>query len=106
MKKQFYSHIINIESLVAHLETLTLSDAEKAELLSIIDSHIHHTILDLILSELSEEEKKVFLMHMTDEQHDKVWELINNKVDNIEDKIKNAVDDVKTELQKDIDEVK
>jgi ribosomal protein S13 len=62
--------------------------------------------LDLILSELNEADKKTFLAHLASEDHDKVWELLKEKVENIEEKIKKTAEDLKKELHKDIREVK
>jgi len=50
--------------------------------------------------------KKEFLQHVTSDNHDKVWELLNNKVDHIEEKIQTAAEELKRELHKDIQEAK
>lgn len=106
MKRYFYSHIVETESIVVELNQMGLTGEEKAHLVSLIDSNLHHTILDAILSELSEEDKKIFLKHLASENHSKVWEFLNEKIKNIEDKIKKASDDLKKQLQKDIKEAK
>lgn len=102
MKKHFYSHIISMESLLIALEEMDFSDEQKAHLLSLIDSTIHHTVLDAILSELSKEDKKIFLMYLANDDHRNVWKHLNSKIDNIEEKIKKVVEDLKRELHKDI----
>lgn len=106
MKKHFYSHIIETESIVVELNQMGLTEEEKTHLVSLIDSNLYHTILDAILSELSKEDKKIFLKHLSLENHDKIWELLNGKIKNIEDKIKKASEDLKEQLQKDIKEAK
>jgi hypothetical protein len=106
MRKYFYSHLIEIDSIVTALNELSLTDSEKAHLLGIIDSSLHHAILDAILSELSENDKRMFLEHMTDEDNEKIWKFLNNKVDNIEEKIKKTAKDLKEELHKDIKDIK
>ena len=103
---RFYSHLIDIESIVVELDSLNLSDKEKHHLASLVDSSLHQTILDLCLSKLSEEDRKVFLEHLRDEKHDKIWELLNDRVDKIEDEIKKAAEDLKTDFKKDIKEAK
>lgn len=105
MSKYFYSHIIDIESLVVELDKLDLEDHEKLHLSELVDSSLHNTVLDAILSELSEEDKKIFLKHLeNDEVHEKIWEHLNSKVDNIEEKIKIAADSLKEDLDKDLKE--
>lgn len=106
MKKHFYSHIVETESIVIKLNQMDLAEEEKAHLLALIDSNLYHTILDAILSELSDEDKKNFLRHLASEDHGKVWELLNEKVKDIENKIKKASDDLKKQLLKDIKEAK
>ena len=88
------------------LDTHPLEDHEKEEVKKIIDESIYHTVLDAILSELSEEDKKVFLSHLVDDDHEKIWDFVNNKVENIEDKIKKAADDITVKIHSDIKDSK
>lgn len=106
MKKHFYSNIVELESLFYELDLLELEDYQKHELSNLIDSNLHHTILDIILSELSDDDKKLFLKHLNENDHDKVWEHLKFKVDNIEEKIKKAAEQLKMDLRKDIKEAK
>ena len=104
--KNFYTHLIELESIIVELDKLNLSEEQKHHLASLIDSSLHHTILDAILSELNETDKRVFLKHVHDGDNDKIWQFLNGKVENIEDKIKKAADDLKMELHKDLKESK
>lgn len=104
--KQFYSHLIDIESIIISLDELNLSDREKVHLSSLIDSNLHTTILDAVMSELSEEDKMAFLKHLSDKDHDRIWELLNNRVDKVEEKIKTVAQQMKQEIHKDINEAK
>jgi len=101
-KKYFYTHIIDTSTLSLELGDMDLTSKERLDLISLIDSNIHHEILDLILSELKPKDKKTFLIHLASEDHDKIWKLLRNKVDNIEEKIKKTAEDLKKELHKDI----
>ena len=105
-KKYFYTHIIDTSTVSLELDNMSLTEDEKAHLLSLVDSNIHHEVLDLILSELNSSDKKTFLSFLASEDHDKVWSFLKNKVNNIEEKIKKTAEDLKKELQKDIKEVK
>lgn len=104
-KKYFYTHIIDTSTLSLELGDMDLSPAERTHLVSLIDSNIHHEVLDLVLSELNPEDKKTFLTHLASEDHDKVWKFLNQKIDNIEEKIKKTAEDIKKELHKDIGEI-
>lgn len=103
--KFFYSHLIEIESVISELDKLDLSDGQRMHLANLLDSSLHHIILDAILSELPEEDKRVFLRHLNENDHDKIWQFLNEKIGNIEDKIKKAADDLKSELHRDLKEV-
>lgn len=105
-KKHFYTDIIDTSTLSLELGEMNLTSEERIDLISLVDSNIHHAILDLVLSELSEEDKKQFLMHVASSEHDKVWKLLKEKTENIEEKIKKTAEDLKKELHKDIKEVK
>lgn len=102
MKKHFFDHLVEIDTLALEVDSLNLEDSQKEEIKRLIDESMYHTILDAILSELSEEDKKKFLSHVVDNDHEKIWELLNEKIDNIEGKIKQAANDLKKELQHDI----
>lgn len=106
IKKHFYNHIVSFDSLIIELDHLPLTASEKEHLLEIADSSLYHTVLDAILSELSPEDKRTFLLHLAHEDNDKIWEFLNTKVENIETKIKLAADDLTDKLHKDIKEVK
>ncbi|MBI2430743.1 MAG: hypothetical protein HYV39_01870 [Candidatus Levybacteria bacterium] len=93
-------------SLSLALGDMDLSQEERLHLVSLVESNLHHTILDAVLSELSEEDKKIFLHHVAHNEHDRVWELLNKKVENIEEKIKNAAESLKKELHKDIEDAR
>lgn len=106
MKRHFYSHLVETDSLVIEINKLELEDHERAHLISLVDSNLHHAVLDAILSELTKEDKRVFLIHLAREDNDKIWEHLNSRVDKIEEKIKKAAEDLKNELHKDIKEVR
>lgn len=95
-----------MESVFIELDQLDLNDEQRHQLGSLIDANLHHTILDAILTELNPEDKKVFLEYLSKDDHDKIWEHLNSKVDNIEEKIKNAAEQLKKELDEDIKESK
>jgi len=105
-KKYFYTHIIDTSILSLELGEMDLTPSERIHLISLIDSNIHHAILDLILSELNPLDKKTFLAHLASENHNKIWKLLNEKVENIEEKIKKTAEDLKKELHKDIEGIK
>jgi hypothetical protein len=103
----FYQKYVVIESLVEELHKMDLSDEERAHLASLIDSSLHHAILDEILSNLSEEDKKTFIKLMQeDPENEKLTEFLNGKIENVEDKIKKVSEELIKEMHKDIDEAK
>lgn len=106
MDKHFFSHLIEISTLEVEIDNMSMEEYEKDELKKLIHESIYHKVLDAILSELSEEDKKVFLKHLISDEHDKIWNLVNNKIENIEEKIKKTADEIKHELHHDITSTK
>lgn len=104
--KYFYSHLIEIESILVELDELDLHKEQKNHLTSLIDSSLHHTILDAILSHLQDPEKRVFMQHVTGGNHDKIWKFLNGKVEGVEDKIKKAAEDLSFLLHEDLKQSK
>jgi|SRR5579872_348307 len=110
MTIHFYSKLINTDSIVAALNELDLTDDQRAHLLGVMESSLHHAILDAILSELSDKDKQAFLQYLTDEDseenHEKIWTFLNKKIDKIEEKIVETAEGLKKELHQDIEETK
>lgn len=104
IKKHFYSHIVETTELSLSLGEMNLSQEERVHLISLIESSLHHVVLDAILSELSEKDKRIFLSHLNSNNHDKIWEHLNKTVAGIEDKIRNAADKLKKDMKKDIED--
>lgn len=105
--KYFYEEIIEIESVLIELDELELKDEHKKHLAKLVDSTIHHTVLDIILSKLPQEEKAVFLARLKNNPRDKeLRKFLNTKVEGIEKDIKEAVEKLKKELHEDIKEAK
>lgn len=104
--KHFYSHLIEIASLTLELDRLDLDEDQKTHLATLIDSSLHHTVLDAILSELTDQDKRAFLHHLNENDHDKIWKFLNAKIENIEDKIKSAARDLQGKLHEDLKKAK
>ncbi|MDO8570456.1 MAG: hypothetical protein Q7R97_02625 [Candidatus Daviesbacteria bacterium] len=103
----FYSHLVQIEEITLKLNELNLSDSQKKHLASLIDSTIHHTILDIIFSKLSLSDKEMLMYKIKNNPEDKeIMTILNDKVENIDMEIKEAVSKLKKELHEDVEEVK
>jgi len=104
--KYFYSHIIETTEISLEIGDLDIPKEDRVKLISLAEENLHHSLLDLVLSHLSEEDKKMFLSHLADEKHDIAWEFVVNKVDGLENKIIAEAKRIKEELRKDIEKVK
>lgn len=102
IKKHFYSHIVETSSISLELGNLKLTQEERVHLISLADANLHGEILDKVLSELSEEEKKVFLENLTHDEHDKTVSHLKENIEDFEDKIRDTAKSVKKELLEDI----
>lgn len=102
----FYSKLVATDSILEALNELNLSDDQKAHLLGIVESSLHHAILDAILSELSEKDKHIFLEKLDENDNEKIWKFLNEKIDKIEEKIVQTAESLKKELHQDIQETK
>lgn len=108
MKKQkhFYSHLVSIESVHVEISYLEMTDDQKKELLDIAESTMHHTILDTVLSALSEEERRVFLRQVHLDDHAQIWRFLNKKKVDIESRIVSVGEALLKRLHEDIQEAK
>jgi len=106
MKKHFYSHVVETASISLALAEMDMSKEERKHLVDLVEANLHQSILDAVLSELSEKDKQEFVELYAEGDDEKIWKLLKDRVENIEDKIKNTADDLKKELHRDIDESK
>ncbi len=106
MKKHFYSNIVTLENVVEELGSLDISASEKKVLEELAHEHLHQTILDAVLSELSERDKRIFLANVEYDSHEKVWKHLHDKIEGVEDKIRDVAEKVKIELRSDVRRVK
>lgn len=103
----FYSKFIVFEKIVEAMEGLELSQKERKHLADLMDSSLRHAILDEILSNLEEEDKKVFLKMVHEEpESEKLLHFLEQKIDKVEEKIRKVSDDLVDQMHKDIKEAK
>lgn len=100
--QHFYHSIVSMDSLQVRLDLTEWSDDEKAALMDLAERTVHHSILDLVLSQLSDDDKRLFLEHHAHERHEAIWALLQNRIGSIEDKIKKTADDVTKKLHSDL----
>lgn len=105
MKKPFYHHLIIIDQIHIGLDALELSPEEKKELVELAENNIDHKVMDTVLSDLSNEDKKTFLSLVLRSDHDEIWKMLREKIENAEEKIGKAASDILKTLHADIHEV-
>ena len=102
MKIHFYSNIIDLEPIYKDLILLELEEHEYKELILIAETTVYHAVINIILTELNKEDKKVFLKLLDKNDHNGIWEHLGKNITNIKDLIQKEVSLVIKELRKDI----
>lgn len=106
LNNYFYSHLVDLDSLFSELDVLDLTAEQKKELKNLAREHVHQTVIDTILSQLSETDKKRFLELVALGESEKIWKHLNEKAKKVEEKIRDASEQIKKELKEDIAKVK
>ena len=104
--KFFYSHLVETSSISLELAEMEMSSDERLHLISLVEANIHSVVVNTVLSELPEEDKKIFLKNLLSDDHEKTLKHLKTKVEKVEDKIKKAVKEIKAEFLKDLVEAK
>lgn len=105
--KYFYHKIITVESLIIELDGMGLSESQKLHLGRLIDSTIHHTVMDLILTKLPQDDHGRFVSYLKENPESEIiMEFLTERIDNIEVDIILAVENLKKEMLKDMKEAK
>ncbi len=105
-KKYFYSHLITLEHVKMELSGLDLSDKQKSELLDIAQRQIHHVMMDQALTHIKGEDKKKFLEHIANEEHEQAWNVLRTHVKDAEKHLLYAAHEIYEQLREDIRSVK
>lgn len=100
--KHFYAHLTETTDITLELGELDLTPEERVHLLSLVDANIHSVVVDTILSNLPQEEKKVFLKNLVSQNHEETWKHLKENASDIEGKIKSSIEEATKQLRKDI----
>lgn len=104
MKKRFYSDVVETSSISLALADMDMDQEERKHLIDLVEENLHQAILDSVLSELSEKDKMEFMQLYAEGDDQKVWKLLNERVDHIDEKIKKTAEELKKELHRDIED--
>jgi hypothetical protein len=104
--KHFYSHLIEIHEIYFSISEMELSDVERGHLLSLAEANIHATVVNTVLPNLSEADKKVFLKNLVANNHEETWKHLQRKMHNAKEQISQSLKDLKKELLQDIEDAK
>ena len=105
-KKFFYTHLVEESEITLEIGDLNLTSKERVHLLSLAHANIHSKVVSEVLSNLSEEDKKIFLKNLTSEKHDTTWHHLKDRIENAEEKVKSTIDEIIGELVEDVRQVK
>ncbi len=99
----FYDHLINIHGLHIEFDKLDLSVPDRNELIRLADSSVHHEVFDLIMIELPEEHRQVFLeLFSTDPGDPVIMTLVSRHIPSVEEKIKARVSKLVNEFTEEV----
>lgn len=106
--KHFYSHLVEIESVIVILEELDLSPSQKNHLATLIDSSFYHLVLDISLSHLDDpSDKYLFVQILSEDSADpRLMEILISKGEDIEEKLRKAVSELKDEIHQELKQAK
>lgn len=105
-KKYFYSHIIEITEISLEIGNLDISKKDRVELISLAEENHHNALLHLVLDHLHDDDKKPFLSHLAEENHDEAWDFVVKKIEDLENKLIKESNRIREELRNDIRRVK
>ncbi len=104
--KQFYEPLVETSEMSLEIAELNLSPDERVHLVSLIEANIHSSVVETVLSNLPEREKKVFLKNLIADNHEATWRHLRENVSDIENKIILAISELKKELIRDMKKAK
>jgi len=106
MKKYFFSHLLEIETVHTTLEESDMDKKDKVYLALLLEETVHNAVISELLSNLNDSDKHEFLEYIHKENHETIWEFLNKKIDNAEDLVKKSIKNLKDEFLADIKKAK
>lgn len=101
-QKYFYSHIVATADISLALGNMDMPSEDRIKLIALAEENLHHAVIEAILSQLSEEDKKHFLLHLSRNDHEKVWILLKDKLNDAEGIVMRISKEIKDEMHRDI----
>ena len=102
-KKVFFSHLLDSDKYILLLEKLLEIEQEKLEILDMIDSTLHHRVMNLILQELNEEHHEFFIKEYSQNPGNvEILIFLKKQIPDIESKIRKESKSFHAELKNDI----
>lgn len=104
MSKLFFDHLIEFEEVEIELKGLDLGSEEKKELEQLIDSMVHHRVIDRILTHLPRHHHAEFIESFHKAPYDpKLLSWINQRIKaSVEEHVKDEIKKLKQEILEDI----
>lgn len=105
-KKYFYSHIIEISEISLEIGNLDIPKEDRVKLIALAEENHHNALLHLVLNHLHDDDKKSFLSHISEDNHDRAWEFVAKKIEDLENKLINESNRIREDFKNDIRKVK
>ncbi|OGC70020.1 hypothetical protein A2415_01520 [candidate division WWE3 bacterium RIFOXYC1_FULL_39_7] len=97
--KYIFEEIIQTDNIFLIIEEHFDDDTEKEYMKNVIRDTIHHKLMDMVLDELDEEKRVLFLAEADDEsKHPNLLERLKEWVDRFEDKIHSRAREAESEM--------
>lgn len=106
MKKTFYSHLVEETHITLEIAELEVTNTQRVHLLSLMKANVHSTVVSTVLSNLSTEDKKIFLKNLSLENNEEIWVHLKANVSDIEEKLRKIIDETVKELIDDVRQVR
>jgi hypothetical protein len=101
--KIFYDNLVNLHDLHVEFDRLDVPVEEREELVNLADSAMHHEIFDLIMFEVPDEHREIFLESFGNDPSDEsILVFLRIRVPGIEDKIRQRAEAVKRSFIEDL----
>lgn len=93
-------------NITLEIAELNVTPDERMHLLSLVDANIHSSVVSTVLENLSEHDKKIFLQNLSNDDHEKTWDHLKEKIEDAEDKIQKTIEETVRELLEDVRKVR
>lgn len=101
-QKNFYDHLVKVESLTIQVNRLDLNPSQKKRVNGLIKSSVHYTLVNTLMSDVPEKERPRAIKTLNSGNYNELWSVFDTKKARVEGNLRKAFENLSREILRDL----